>query len=472
MKYLSAWSFLLLSFSLAAPGATISASSCSDQSVQTAINSASKGDTVLVPAGNCTWASTVSIGGKSLALQGGGIGQTNITDNGSGGAALTVSASAANFVRLTGFTFIKSAAHSSGIIQIYGVEADVAFRFDHIRILQASSGSRGIVITGVYGLIDHCAFDVTATSGSIQSISIWGASDGGDGGFTAWTRPLTLGTEKAVYVEDSTITYSSHDESCSDTYGGARWVFRHNTITGCEFGGGHGFDSGNRRSLFSGEIYENQYINDYPPGGSSTLRAGTFRGGTGVVFNNTYGGTHGSWYGIALMNYRSCPPLDQSAWQTCDGTKLELGSMNLSTSANRTASSSGGVKWCSGARDVMCTADSTCSAIGAGTCSTYLDGSGTQGYPCRDQIGRTHNQELAPLYVWNNGGVEAGTYDAGNACGVGIDQIIMLNRDYYVGTPMPGYAPYTYPHPLQGQAGTPISEGPVPPSNVAVSSIK
>jgi hypothetical protein len=39
-----------------------------------------------------------------------------------------------------------------------------------------------------------------------------------------------------------------------------------------------------------------------------------------------------------------------------------------------------------------------------------------------------------------------GTYDGGTGCG--IDSIIMLNRDYYVGTAKPGYVPYVYPHPL------------------------
>ena len=46
----------------------------------------------------------------------------------------------------------------------------------------ATSGSRGIAVTSVYGLIDNNTFDVTATSGYIQSLSIWGSSANSDGG--------------------------------------------------------------------------------------------------------------------------------------------------------------------------------------------------------------------------------------------------------------------------------------------------
>ena len=160
-----------------------------------------------VPAGSCTWTSTITISNKGITLQGAGIGNTVITDQGSGGAAVRISgSSAANFVTITGFTFIKGVNHVDGMIQISGTSAAVAFRVHHIRILMASSGSRGIYTDSVYGLIDHNTFDVTATTGSIQMISIAGSSFSSDGGFTPWTRPLTLGTDKAVYIEDNTFS--------------------------------------------------------------------------------------------------------------------------------------------------------------------------------------------------------------------------------------------------------------------------
>lgn len=50
----------------------INAASCSQTHVQTAVNSAVNGDTVLVPAGTCTWNSAVSITNKTITLTGAG----------------------------------------------------------------------------------------------------------------------------------------------------------------------------------------------------------------------------------------------------------------------------------------------------------------------------------------------------------------------------------------------------------------
>ena len=56
-------------FSFRVEAATINAANCSSSAVQTAINSASTGDTVVIPNGRCTWTSGLSIG-KQIALQG------------------------------------------------------------------------------------------------------------------------------------------------------------------------------------------------------------------------------------------------------------------------------------------------------------------------------------------------------------------------------------------------------------------
>jgi hypothetical protein len=310
----------------------------------------------------------------------------------------------------------------------------------------------------VYGLIDHVTFDVTATGGSIQSVTITGSPDGTDGGFTPWTRPLTLGSNKAVYVEDCVFNYSSQAEDSIDAYGGGRLVIRFSTFNNISVGF-HGTDSGNRRSVFSYEIYNNTFTNN----SSTKLRAATLRGGTGVFFNNTYGGTT-SWNGITAMVYRACPPLDSSAWQTCNGTNWQIGSTDFKAQASRVASTNGGVKFCSNARDTVCTSDAACGS--GGTCSTYFDGSGPGGYACRDQVGRTHDQKLSPLYVWNNGAGDAGTYDGGSSCGSGLSTYLQAGRDYYNDTPMPGYTAYTYPHPLATGGG--VTASPNAPTNVRI----
>jgi hypothetical protein len=455
-------SVILLCLATTARAANITANSCSSSDVQAAINSAATRDTVIVPPGNCTWTSTVTIASKGITLTGGGIGQTNITDQGSGGAALLVTgASATDFVNIGGFTFIKGTAHPNGIVQINGTLFSVAFRFHHNRILQASSGGRGISVTAVYGLIDHNMIDVTAASGSVQSISIFGASIGSDGGHTPWRQPLTLGTDKAVYVEDNVVTYNTADtgvEDALDAYAGARFVVRYNQINNISMGH-HGTDSGSQRSPVSYEVYNNRFTNN----STTKVRGWTVRGGTGVFFNNTYGGTIPTgWNDVTLLNYRACSA-NGFSWQKCNGTNWELGSTDLSSDLSRTCSTSGGVRFDGTNKETL--------GSEGGNFTRYFDGSGTGGYPCRDQPGMAPGQAVEPIYFWNNMGVSIGAWNMGdtsNCNGLGIDNYIRSGRDYIDNgtTPKPGYAAYTYPHPLQ--AGQSNTTPPAAPSGLAV----
>jgi hypothetical protein len=66
---------LLLLLALSAPlaaRADVNAASCSSSDVQAAINSATQGQTVHVPAGACTWATGVSVTGKGINIVGAG----------------------------------------------------------------------------------------------------------------------------------------------------------------------------------------------------------------------------------------------------------------------------------------------------------------------------------------------------------------------------------------------------------------
>lgn len=457
---------------------TVNAVSCASADVQSAINSASSGDTVNVPACSATWSSSVNISSKKIKIQG----QTNctgtpassctdatkITDNTTAGALSVGGASTSNFVEITGLTFIAQTSKANGMIELLGTMFSLnSFRIHHNHFITAAGATRGIDITGPYGLVDHNLFDVTNT-GSVQSIADTGSSDGTDGGFTPWQQPLTLGTVNAVYEEDNTFNYPSNvGDSTIDNYGGARYVFRHNTVNNNEACSHHGFDSGNRRSAFSFECYNNTYTNN----AGRHIRGGTIRGGTGVWFNNTYttSGSGSAYDGFTLMVYRTSSA--QSAWQMCDGTNLELGSKDLSSNGSRTATTNGGVLFCSNHRDTLCSSNADCT--GGGTCSTYVDGQGSGGYMCRDQPGVTHDQVAAPIYGWNNtlnGSTWAGigTYDGGVAPALGLGNYLQSGRDYNNNTQMPGYTPYTYPHPLQsgGTLSPPVTTV-QPPSSLS-----
>ena len=71
--------FCILIWSGSSVFGSIVATDTSQVSVQAAVNRASDGDTVIVPAGSSTWTSRVYIGNKAITILGAGIGQTIIT---------------------------------------------------------------------------------------------------------------------------------------------------------------------------------------------------------------------------------------------------------------------------------------------------------------------------------------------------------------------------------------------------------
>jgi hypothetical protein len=78
----------------------------------------------------------------------------------------------------------------------------------------------------------------------------------------------------------------------------------------------------------------------------------------------------------------------------------------------------------------------------------------------------TYKGDSEPMYIWNNSGTYTiGFADGGGSCSNpdSSADYIKEGRDYFVGTPKPGYTKYTYPHPLRA-AGT----KPTPPKNVRV----
>jgi pectin methylesterase-like acyl-CoA thioesterase len=78
----------------AGAGHVIVAASCSSEDVQSAIYSASDGDTVTVPAGTCTWSAAVNINNKTITLRGAGSGAggTKIAYGGTGHSLISINA--------------------------------------------------------------------------------------------------------------------------------------------------------------------------------------------------------------------------------------------------------------------------------------------------------------------------------------------------------------------------------------------
>lgn len=396
----------LLSF--AGQAATIDAASCEQSAVQAAVDAAADGDTVAVPAGSCTWAAPVFTSGKAVTIQGAGIDRTTITDATTSDwqqSPFWIEGEEGRPFRITGFTLTGQNDYY-GVIHIRG--DGKGWRIDNIKFVGLPD--RCINIGGYsYGLIDHCEFEDTG-----QPLAANGDAD------AAWMRPLSLGTENAVYVEDC-IVRRTDGGAAIDAHDGGRYVYRHNTLYNAHVHA-HGCCN-TSRGVFSYEIYENDIIVDDTMVGDPTMwTAVGMRGGTGVIFDNRITGP--VYHPILVVNYRSCHTDTHNACQAefdrCDGD------------------------------------------------SPYDGNEDATGYPCRDQIGRSTDsgqftaQTLEPLYQWGN------TVDGASTVVVDVNDItdyftctnpsmtdhIQAGRDYFDETERPGYTPYVYPHPLNdGSAG-------------------
>jgi len=383
---------LYVGWSINAEAGSIYATSCSQYDVQAAINLASNGDTVYVPAGNCTWTTqtsgpSVQIVNKEIVLAGAGVDLTVITDGtGSRGGEDPLVISGNNW-RVTGFTFngMQRRAQTEPAVNAAGT----GWRVDHCKFDATStvpSNGRGMYATGI-GLIDHNTFRNT-----YQGIAVFGSGD------RSWTEPLTLGSDNAVYIEDNDFNYDYPFDGATDAYSGARLVFRYNNLTNTVLGV-HGFDTGGYRATFSYEIYNNTFNKVT----SGKVVAINLRGGTGVVFNNSL---MGNYWGMNLVNYRTCTDY------------------------------AGGIGKCTG--------------------DDANDGNTTPkevnfGWPCRDQIGRTTNQMSYPLHEWNNSlnGADC-NFGINDFCSSGIMSTahIVEGRDYFSNISDTLYVAYSYPHPL------------------------
>jgi hypothetical protein len=412
---------ILSGFSAPRAWATVYDSNGSAASVQYIHdNEARNGDTITLPAGSFTWSTGVYII-KAITIQGAGIGSSIIVSNVAYGFNNSpIFVNAAGSVRITGLTCLDGDNDSNGFIQI----TSAGFRVDHCAFTHLTQrGVWAYSTASSWGVIDHCTFD--KLSGSPQGVSVFG--DGDD----AWSRPLALGTDQAVYIEDCTFSWPSLGDSALDIYGGGRAVFRHNRVTNANVGC-HGLDSGGYRSALSWEIYSNTFnvTNSLP-------RQFFFRGGTGVVFDNTVRSTYQFIStNIVLTCYR--------ATGTC--IFEEYIPWGFVTGSNPYDGNTDGYGW--PALDQIGAAPPTRPA-------NILDGPPEAGHS---------EQGMSPAYAWGNTISINGDppvemrmglttysgecYPSGVPGDPNVENLIQENRDFFNGTQKPGYAPYIYPHPL------------------------
>ncbi|MEF3073919.1 hypothetical protein V2P20_02660 [Methylobacter sp. Wu1] len=275
--------------------ATKAAASCSYNDVSTAVASAATGDTVTVPAGSCSWSSTLKIT-KGISVIGAGKAETIITNN--AGTAVSIIKTQNDFVRLSGFRFNNSDKQTP-IISIIGPTFKA--RIDNITVNKgdAAIGTNwsGSGATGpVYGVVDSSEFYNTSRAYFAMDVRS-GDREWGKG---AWNE--YLGNEKALpgsdnmmifednkFIWDNSLTNKNAQGALYGQYGG-KVTFRYNDFSGfCTYIDGHGdLGAGQDYGTIYYEIYNNTFKQDNTHCSQGNIV--WMRGGKLIAHDNTFTG--------------------------------------------------------------------------------------------------------------------------------------------------------------------------------------
>jgi len=499
--FLSVLAALLLAAPGTAQSTTFNAASPSLADVTAAINSAADGDTVIVPRGTAAWKSTLKIT-KGITLKG----QTttdpvNKTANDQTIILDSVSRSTSNTplieyqtvlgksYRLSGMTFRTgtTVVNYNGMIVVSGNSH--AIRIDHCHFDDLLYENNNVAVYGqIYGVIDHNLFDFRDPNNNRQAIRVWG-DNGGD---VPWAEPAYYGSEKFVFVEDNCFNNTRGvTNGGMDNFVGARYVFRHNHVYDMDVQT-HGTEIGRDHGSRCLEVYNNDFHWTF-----QISAVGGIRSGGVITHDNTHDGAHPQHGSMTLEPYRifirftdfwggasGDNPWDYNVTEP-NGTHVDghppylFESGTAGVGSNQTTIVDTTKNW---TRDrwvgytakrvsdngIMIITSNTNNALngyyhpGYGGGVTWQAGDKYQIHKvliALDQPGRGAGalinrdnpawpgQALEPCYSWND--IYTPTGDHLNIeLGIGAFAVLKEGRDYFNSTPMPGYKPYTYPHPL------------------------
>jgi len=328
--------------------ATISAASCSEADVQRALSSAGPGDTVMVPAGTCTWTTplyytapaNLTIQGQTVCTGSGNPSQNNLacTDmtvivdglnrSSSDQGMLNLGTASSGSFRLTGITFGWGGGGitSNGSVRFTVVSSQ--FRVDHVHFNKINSlAFTHVDAVGAGGVFDHILLDGYNGSG-------W--RDYGDfnaQGDTQWAAATSLGAANFMYFEDSRFNTASND-----CISGGRWIVRYSTFSNNGVQTHPTGGSGRARGCRAWELYGNQFIN------ATTNNFNVFymSSGTGVVWGNDAGANRFSNFVTAhsmRQNNRTYPmAAAPNGWGYC-GTSFNGTGSNWDQNSNAASGS-------------------------------------------------------------------------------------------------------------------------------------
>ena len=439
------------------------AASCTNAALTTAISSAGVNGTVNVPAGTHTWTGAVTIT-RGVKIVGAGVGSSIINQNGQmfNWSPSSTARTNAEVLEVSGFTI----NNTLNVFTLNGPDPTsntppaptlVNLHDMTINSSENSVGTDTLLYVGgdVFGTIWG------NTINNNQQLIKW-LGDGGTAvtcsGYYHWlyewgTDRMTLGNDKALYIENNVITpsSSSSDSSWTETGQGAPGlVVRYNTwnLVNRSAGTGvgsvwdvhglqYGCDAGQCASL-KGEYYGN-FILNVPA--SAYIRLQDWRGSHGFQFNNRITGTVSSMQASDIYAFSSGEPCCDSGdscssllpgrvqdvnnyyvWNnknTSTQFTAELYRNDCSTNENSAFFNYSGT----------CTSSACSSGVGVGSATP----SGT----CTTGVG---------YWKWANGTTlptDMATMISATQAGTFYKCTSTNNWQVY-------YTPYIYPHPLQG----------------------
>jgi hypothetical protein len=427
--------------------------------------------------------------------------------------------------RVSGVTFRVGAlttTNFNGGVRLSGNALDgtsnsQAVRVDHCHFDDLKYQTDNIGVTSaIYGVIDHNLFDFRSSDNPTEAVNVRMPNWGGPGqyGDGSWAEPAYYGSEKFIFIEDNCINNTSGNDYAGaiDDDQGGRWVLRYNHFYDA-VPASHGTEIGRYRGGRAREVYSNDFH------WTRDILTGIRSGGL-ITHDNTHDGFQPS-HGEGVNTYRifqATPTWGGSTgdnvWDVnateADGTHVdghspylfESGTVSTGGTATITDSSKSwttnqwagytakrisdngmaiilsntstvltvaysdshglGTTWSSGdsyqIHKALISQDSACRGAGdLVTGDTPINSTtGTASW--------TH-QALEPVYMWND------KYTPNNSdvtiyapSSIGINFVLTEGRDFFNNIPMPGYTPYTYPHPLVSGGG----HGPQSPGDLHI----
>jgi hypothetical protein len=365
---------------------TYNAATCNQSDVNAVINgpihSAVTGDTILIPAGTCTWSSSISIAGVCIVIQGTGTPNNGSGSTGTGTLSTTIidaindgntpifnvsslpysGCNGLSAFRISTLIISPGANVTNGFspITIIGVCTSSGcpnVRLDNLEFPTWSESVTGtnadwmIRTDNVFGVLDHNTIPpgTNVTLLNANHSAYLGVGAYGD---NSWAQPDSFGTANNLFMENNSIYIggqTANDCDIADNVpdiGGCRIVGRYNSITA---NGSysvfyvHGLDTtGRPRGGRQIEAYKNS-VQCTSSGGCNAGMV-TFRSGTGYVWGNTMTVSSGGFYNniATIVVYRTVftnNPFGacggSGPWDTNDG-KVYYSGTNSSSNGSTT----------------------------------------------------------------------------------------------------------------------------------------